>query len=100
MPTNSEIEFEIRGIYQSFSASVGIDDEFNNNEGGVEFSLIGDGKEFWKSKILKRADGTVPVNVRIDGVQRLILKVKRPEGESGRAPADWVNVKLVKNDKP
>lgn len=96
MPTNSEIEFEVKGIYENFSASVGIDDEFNSVEGGVEFSLIGDGKELWKSKVLKKSDGAVPVNININGVQRLILKVKRPEGESGRAHADWVDAKLVR----
>jgi hypothetical protein len=96
MPTNSEIEFEIKGIYDEFSALVGIDDEFNNTDGGVEFSLIGDGKELWKSKILKKADGAVAVNVKIKGVQKITLKVKRPEGESGRAPADWGDARLVR----
>lgn len=94
MPTNSEIEFEIKGIYDNFSALVGIDDEFNSNDGGVEFSLFGDGKELWKSKVLKKADGAIRVNVSVKGVQRITLKVKRPEGESGRAHADWVEARL------
>jgi hypothetical protein len=98
MPTTSEIEFEIKGIYDEFSALVGVDDEFNNNEGGVEFSLIGDGKELWKSKVLKKADGAVAVNVSVKGVQKITLKVKRPEGEAGRAPADWVDAKLVRKN--
>ncbi|HEY0459443.1 MAG TPA: NPCBM/NEW2 domain-containing protein [Pyrinomonadaceae bacterium] len=96
MPTNSEIEFEIKGIYDEFSASVGIDDEFNNADGGVEFSLFGDGRELWKSKVLKKADGAAAVNVSIKGVQKLTLKVKRPEGEPGRAPADWVDARLLR----
>src|SRR4029079_7686843 len=49
MPTNSEIEFELNGTYDSFVAQVGIDDEVNNNKAKVEFSVIGDGKELWKS---------------------------------------------------
>jgi hypothetical protein len=96
MPTNSEIEFEIKGIYDEFSAFVGIDDEFNNTDGGIEFSILGDGRELWKSKVLKKADGSLPVNVNIKGIQKITLKVKRPEGESGRAPADWMDAKLVK----
>ena len=94
MPTNSEIEFDIKGIYDEFSASVGIDDEFNNADGGIEFTLLGDGRELWKSKILKKADGAVPVNVNIKGVRKITLKVKRPEGETGRAHADWVDARL------
>lgn len=98
MPTNSDIEFEVKGIYDNFSALVGVDDEFNSNDGGVEFSLIGDGREIWKSRILKKSDGAVPVNVSIKGLQKLGLRVKRPDGETGRAHADWVNTKLVRSN--
>jgi hypothetical protein len=97
MPTNSEIEFEINGIYETFSALVGLDDEFNSQDGSVEFILEGDGKEIWHSKALKKADGAVPVNVGVKGVQKLKLRVRRTEGQSGRAHADWVDAKLVKN---
>jgi hypothetical protein len=99
MPTNSEIEFDIRGIYGTFSASVGVDDEFNSADGSVEFILEGDGKELWHSKALKKSDGVVPMNVNIKGIQRLKLRVRRPEGQSGRAHADWVEAKLVRNEK-
>ena len=94
MPTNSDIEFEIYGVYDSFSAQVGVDDEFNSADGKVEFILEGDGKELWRSKLLKKADGPVQVNVSVNGIQKLRLRVRRPEGESGRAHADWVDAKL------
>ena len=95
MPTNSEIEFELHGIYDTFSAFAGLDDEFNSADGSVEFIVEGDGKELWHSKALKRADGAVAVNVDIKGIQKLKLRVLRTEGQSGRAHADWVNAKLV-----
>ena len=95
MPTNSEIAFEVNGIYDKFSALVGLDDEFNSNDGNVEFVLLGDGNELWHSKQLKKADGAVSVNVAVKGVKKITLSVRRPEGENGRAPADWVNAKLV-----
>ena len=94
MPTNSEIGFEIGAVYDTFSASVGIDDEFNNNEGSVEFILEGDGRELWKSKLLTKADGAVPVNIDIKGIKILKLRVRRPEGQSGRAHADWAEARL------
>jgi hypothetical protein len=99
MPTTSEIEIEVKGIYDNFSALVGLDDEFNNNDGSVEFILIGDGRELWRSRALKKADGAVPVNVNIKGVRRLLLRVRRSEGQSGRAHADWVDAKLVRNEE-
>lgn len=99
MPTNSEIEFDVKGIYDTFSAFVGLDDEFNSNDGSVEFFLVGDGKVLWRSNALKKADGAVPVNVNIKGIQKLLLRVKRTEGQNGRAHADWVDAKLVRNEK-
>jgi hypothetical protein len=95
MPTNSEIEFELNGTYENFSALVGIDDEHNNKDSAVEFSVLGDGKELWRSGGLKKADGAKPVKVDVKNVRRLMLRVTR-EGEGGRVHADWVDAKLVK----
>ena len=94
MPTNAEIEFEIFGIYETFSAAVGVDDEFNSADGTVEFILEGDGKELWRSTPIKKADGATEVKISIKGIRKLKLRVRRPEGQSGRAHADWVDAKL------
>lgn len=100
MPTNSEIEFEVKGVYDVFSAFVGLDDEFNDNDGSVDFILVGDGKELWRRDAVKKSDGAVPVNIDLKGVQKIVLRVRRTEGQSGRAHADWVDAKLVRNEKP
>jgi hypothetical protein len=94
MPTNSEIEFELSGTYDHFSALVGIDDEFNNNEAKAEFVVLGDGKELWKSEGLKKGDGVKALKVEVKGVKRLTLRVRRV-GEGGRVYADWVDTKLA-----
>ena len=95
MPTNSEIEFELNGTYESFVALVGIDDEFNNNEAKAEFSVLGDGKELWKSDGIKKGDGTKALKVDVKNVKRLTLRVRRV-GEGGRIYADWVDARLVR----
>ncbi|MGH9880525.1 MAG: NPCBM/NEW2 domain-containing protein, partial [Pyrinomonadaceae bacterium] len=95
MPTNSELEFELNGAYSTFAAQVGIDDEFNNREAAVEFFLLGDGKELWKSGPMKKADGAKPLKVDVKEVRRLLLRVTRI-GEGGRIHADWADAKLVK----
>jgi hypothetical protein len=95
MPTRSEIEFQLKGAYQTFSALVGIDDE-QNNEGGVEFALVGDGRELWHSEVLKKANGATAVKVNVAGVQRLQLVVKNGANVNGRIHGDWVNAKLAK----
>jgi len=89
MPTNSEIEFELNGTYDSFVAQVGIDDEVNNNKAKVEFSVIGDGKELWKS------DTSQSPKIDVKNVKRLTLRVRRV-GEGGRVYADWVDARLLK----
>ncbi|MCM3873625.1 MAG: NPCBM/NEW2 domain-containing protein, partial [Pyrinomonadaceae bacterium] len=95
MPTNCEIEFKLNGTYDSFNARVGIDDEHNNQDSIVEFVVLGDGQELWKSGGLKKADGTKVVKVDVKNVRRLMLRVRR-EGEGSRIHADWVDAKLVK----
>jgi len=94
MPTNSEVEFELNGVYDKFSAMVGIDDESKNSAVAVEFVVLGDDRELWHSE-LKKVDGTREVKVDVRDVQRLVLRVKRT-GEGGRIHADWVEAKLVK----
>ena len=95
MPTNSEIEFELNGTYASFAALVGIDDEHNNKESIVEFFVLGDGKELWRSGGMKKADGARAVKVDVKDVRRLMLRVRR-EGEGGRIHADWGDARLTK----
>jgi hypothetical protein len=95
MPTNSEIEFELNGTYNSFSALVGIDDEHNNKDSVAEFVVLGDGKELWRSGGMKKTDALKSVKVDVKNLRRLMLRVTR-EGEGGRIHADWVETKLVK----
>jgi hypothetical protein len=94
MPANSEIEFELNGSYDNFAALVGIDDEVNNNEAAVEFVVLGDGKELWKSDGMKKSDGTRALKVEVKNVKRLTLRVRRV-GEGGRVFADWVDARLT-----
>jgi hypothetical protein len=95
MPTNSEIEFELNGAYENFKALVGVDDEHNNKDSVVEFAVLGDGKELWKSSGLKKEDGAKAVSVDVKNVQRLMLRARRV-GEGGRIHADWGDARLVK----
>jgi hypothetical protein len=95
MPTNSEIEFELNGTYEKFTAFAGIDDEHNNKDSVVNFAVIGDGKELWRSGGLKKSDGAKLVKIDVKNVRRLLLRVNR-EGEGGRIHADWADAKLVK----
>ncbi len=67
----SEVEYDIAGIFTSFSARFGVDDGF---EGSLSLAVIGDGKELWNSGPLKKSGDPGQVNVSIAGVRRLILR--------------------------
>lgn len=95
MPTNSEIEFELNGTYDHFTALVGIDDEFNNQDAQAEFFVLGDGKELWASGEMKKAEAAKSLKVDVKNVKRLMLRVRRV-GEGGRIHADWLDARLIR----
>jgi hypothetical protein len=79
----SESTYEIKGVYDSLSALVGIGDE-STVDSGVEFVLLGDGKELWRSGRLTKADGAKPVQADVSGVMSLVLRVEGPAAQRAR----------------
>jgi hypothetical protein len=97
--SNLEIEYDLKGLFDSFSALVGVDDATNNQNASIEFLVIGDGKELWKSGGMKKSDNPKAVKVDISGVRRLILKVTgggEGQGPQARILANWVNATIVR----
>ena len=90
----SEIEYDLNGLYDTFSALVGLDASANEN-GGAEFIVLGDGKELWRSGLLKKSDEPRPVQIRITGVHRLLLRTTGNGDRFRRAPADWAEPKVA-----
>jgi hypothetical protein len=93
---NSEIEFELKGLYEQFRALVGVDGSSGTNA-TAEFIVIGDGKELWRSGSLSRSSEPRPAEVNISGVDKLTLRVSGPGGgrrsgggRRGGAQANWV----------
>ncbi|MGH7595601.1 MAG: NPCBM/NEW2 domain-containing protein [bacterium] len=95
IPPNSELGYELKGLFQTFSALVGVDDE-HNREGHVEFVVLGDGKELWRSGFVTKANGAIPVQLDVSGVNRLILRVNRGEKGGSGDQANWVEAKIIR----
>ena len=91
---NSEVSFDVNGLYGTFSAVVGIDANNESKEGSVEFFVYGDGHRLWRSGPVTRATGAVPVSVNIKGVKRLMLKVTAAGSGTSHDLADWADAKL------
>jgi hypothetical protein len=89
----SEIEFDLKGLYDKFSAMAGIDDSSGTNA-TAEFLVIGDGKELWRSGELKKSDAPKSVEVSITGVHKLTLRTTSAGGRRNRIQADWAESKI------
>jgi hypothetical protein len=94
---SSEIEFDLKGLYGTFTALAGVDDS-SGGDSTVEFLVIGDGRELWRSGPLRKSDAARRVEVSIAGVRQLILRsVSAGDGERRNRPqADWVEPRITK----
>jgi hypothetical protein len=92
---NSEIEFDLKGIYENFSALVGVDSSASDSA-TAEFLVIGDGRELWRSGEMKKSDEPKPVDVKITGVNKLVLRTTGAGDKRNRAQADWAEPKVSK----
>jgi beta-galactosidase len=72
----------------SFTAAVGVDDEVGAG-GSVVFEAWADGTRVWTSPRLTGADGPVEVNVPLDDVTRLELRVTDAGDGNALDHADW-----------
>ncbi len=82
------------GKAQSFQAMVGVDDGVAGQMASVEFKVVGDGKELWKSGVMHAGDAAKAVTVPVQGVKLLQLLVT--DGSDGRDydHADWGDARI------
>ncbi|MGE5294377.1 MAG: NPCBM/NEW2 domain-containing protein [Solirubrobacterales bacterium] len=94
---DSLLYVELNGGSTRFRAMVGVDDEVLNpqrsggaNPGSVEFRILADGKQAYKSGVIKRGDAAKEVDVDVTGVKLLVLIVD--SGDSMNYDhADWAD---------
>jgi hypothetical protein len=89
----SEIPIDLLDGASALRAVVGIDDETKGN-GTVEFIVVGDGKELWKSAILTGNSEPVDVNVPLAGIRQLRLVVTMAGNGYANDHADWCDARF------
>jgi len=91
----SEIVYELLGLFGRFTAAAGVDDGNGTDAGTVEFIVQGDGKELWRSGVMKKGEKAKEVDVSVGGVR--ILRLLVTDGGDGidYDHADWLDPKLV-----
>jgi hypothetical protein len=92
---DSELTYHLGRKFSKFSADFGIDTESDQNA-KVYFSLVGDGKELFKSGVKGRFDkpGTTAIDVK--GVNYLTLKIVKAGETNFGAHADWLDPILIR----
>ena len=91
----SGLVLDVRGKASRLEALVGVDDEPKTYPGSVEFLVLGDGKVLWKSGLMKGGDSAKPVNIDLNGVKSLELRVTDGGDGNDSDQADWLNARLV-----
>jgi alpha-galactosidase len=92
--THAESEWLIQldGKAIEFRAVVGVDGEVQASQpGSVEFLVYTDGREAWRSGVLKAAQAPREVRVRLAGVKRLGLTVTDAGDGIDYDHADWAD---------
>jgi hypothetical protein len=90
---NSELEFDLKGLYDRFTVLAGLDSSAGENA-TAEFIILGDGKELWRTDAAKKSDPPKTADVSISGVHRLTLRTAGGEGDRKRIQCDWAEAKV------
>ncbi len=92
----SELRIILDGGAQSFSASVGVDDEVHGNAAAsVEFIVRGDSKVLWQSGVMRAGAAARDFSVDLTGVKSLVLEVSDADDGESYDHADWANAQLT-----
>ena len=85
---DSILYVQLDGGSRRFTAQVGVDDEAAQ-AGSVEFRILGDGKELYKSGTIRRSDKAKQVDIDVSGVKLLALTVNGGPDGINYDHADW-----------
>ncbi|MES2476493.1 MAG: NPCBM/NEW2 domain-containing protein [Verrucomicrobiota bacterium] len=86
---DSVFAFPIGGNWKTFSAVIGLR-EGALDQGSAVFTVVGDGKEIYRSKVLRPGKREV-LRLDISGVRQLELRVKGGEGHPHNCWAIWAD---------
>ncbi|MGA2796692.1 MAG: NPCBM/NEW2 domain-containing protein, partial [Thermoguttaceae bacterium] len=91
---SSTLFIDLKGTAEHFTASVGVDSEVKSRTASVEFRVLGDGRELWKSKVMRAGQGPAKADVNLKGVKILLLLVSDAGNPSRSNHADWADAKI------
>jgi beta-galactosidase len=88
-----EFALDLHGTARRFRAWVGVDDAAQS-PGSVTFQVLGDGKVLWESGVMRAGAPAQEVDVDLQGVERLTLRVGDAGDGNGMDHADWAEASI------
>jgi hypothetical protein len=97
MRSRTRLDYSVAG-YDRFLSLIGIDDGAND-EAGVIFRVLLDGKQAFESPVLSLSTAPVLVDLSLSGVDKISLVVDfGPRGDAGDL-ANWAGARLIRSKK-
>src|SRR5271157_2135656 len=90
----SSLWLELDGRTERFNASVGVDDSAIDASSVVVFTIFGDDRRLWESRVLRKGEPAQAVDLHLKGVHSLLLKIDHA-GEGSRSDlGDWADARF------
>ncbi|MGL5353896.1 MAG: NPCBM/NEW2 domain-containing protein, partial [Clostridium sp.] len=97
--TNSEIVYNLDGKgYDYFTTYLGTDKNYGDNRTSIDFIILADGEEVYRSSTIKRDSLAEFVKLDISGVKELKLIADNHEGNGLGDFASWADTKFYTNN--
>jgi alpha-galactosidase len=94
---NSKLRVDLGGKAKRFVAQVGVNDSASA-QGSVEFIVLGDQKELWRSGVMTVGQPAKSVEVDLTGVKVLTLRATDAGDGEGNDHADWAQAEIIVAD--
>ncbi len=93
----SRLTVRLPGPGGMFEAVAGVDtnDQTSGGRGSVVFSVIGNGRELWRSTVMREGDSGIPVSVSLGGVNEFVLGVDDAGDGIACDQADWAGARVT-----
>ncbi len=96
----SVAEIALDGRATRFQAFVGVNDSGRNEPGSVVFTVVGDGRELFRSEMLHGGDQPVRVDVPLAGIETLRLQASDGGDNMNSDHANWAAAVITHEGAP
>lgn len=93
--SRSDVTYALDGGFQTFAATLGIDDAVGA-AGSVIFRVFGDDKPLFESPVVRGGDVPIELKLPVKGVLLLRLEVDYADGGDTADQADWADARLLR----